>query len=111
MYRRYNIRIEVDPGVGCDLSDISPIAGCSISEPSNWVVSDNQHDRGLTFLDRNGKEVESEVLRHQKIFHAAPENGPNEEEEISSFLRMVLREHYLIDEDHVRITVSAYNRL
>lgn len=67
MFRRYDISIEVTASA-IHLNGIEKQLGCSISEPSNWVEYGGAKERGLTFLDKEGKELTSAVFMHQPIF-------------------------------------------
>ncbi|MBD0331045.1 MAG: hypothetical protein ICV66_00155 [Chitinophagaceae bacterium] len=111
MFRRYTIHIEIKEGAVENKKDMLEILGCSISEPSNWVEYGSTRERGLTFLDKNGNELQSFVFQHQPYFNSLREKTGSEENEIKEFIYAALSEHYHIDPADVNIIVSEYDRL
>lgn len=111
MFRRYVISIELaDAAVG-DLNGLQTELGCSITEPSNWVVYGSTTERGLTFLDSDGKELVSTIFAHQPIFKALDRKAGDEVAEIRSLLYRLIASHYPVTASDLRIKVTEYNRV
>ena len=85
--------------------------GCTISDPSNWLEYGATKERGLTFIDKLGKELDSGIFKHQSYFHLLPEDADDEKEEIYQLVYHALSEHFPFQDDEVRIVVNEYNRL
>ncbi len=111
MFRRYTIHIEINESAVENKQEIITMLGCSVSEPSNWVEHGSTKERGLTFLDKDGNELESVVFQHQSYFNSLKEKTGSEANEIKELIYALLFEHYQINRTDVGITVSEYNRL
>ena len=111
MFRRYTIVITVNETMAEQLHGVEKELGCSISEPSNWVEYGSTSERGLTFLDKNGRELESSIFIHQPYFYLPKVEEESEAHEIMHFIFKTLSTHFSITSDDVKIKVSAYNRL
>jgi hypothetical protein len=102
-YRRYQIFITSrhhQPLPDGLLSEL----GCSISEPSNWIEQGNTGERGLTFLDTMGRELDSEVFVHLPIFvKQADKTTEKKEIEALVFNRVLEVFHLVPDEVHVHV--------
>ena len=106
MYRKYNIAIHISEGTYLQNDELLQIFSCSISEPSNWVDYGTTRERGLTFLDKNGKELDSIVFEHQPYFNSIKEKSISEKEEIRELIFQVLLKHYQLRPTDITITVS-----
>jgi hypothetical protein len=111
MFRRYKISIELTGEAKQTKEEVLKIFGCSVSEPSNWVEYGSSLERGLTFLDETGKELDSFVFKHQARFNTLEEKTGSEEKEIKELIHAALLEHYNIPPEEVKIKVSEYNRM
>ena len=111
MFRRYVIYIELTGAATVDLQNVEKEFGCSISEPSNWVEYGSTKGRGLTFLDKEGKELSSSVFVHQHVFNASRAEGDSEIDEIKDVVYQMLSRHYPVTPADVRIIVREYHRL
>jgi hypothetical protein len=111
MHRRYVISIEASDAALANLTGIDTEFGCSVSEPSNWIEYGSTDDRGLTFLDKEGKELASPVFVHQPVFNALSSGSDSEIAEIREYVFQVLSKHYSVTAADVRIKVREYNRM
>lgn len=109
MFRRYTISIEVSDTSSLPSNGFEKVLGCSISEPSNWVEYGTTTERGLTFLDRQGRELISPVFLHQPFLTSS--NAENEIDEIKVLIFDSLAKHYAITPEDIKIRVAEYNRL
>lgn len=109
MFRRYSIIIEASGEAAEHLNGIEKVLGCSISEPSNWVEYGSTKERGLTFLDENGRELTSPVFVHQPYFIPMADNDESEVAEIRSFVVDALARHRSVKPDDILIKVAEYN--
>lgn len=109
MFRRYTISIEVSNASSLPSNGFEKVLGCSISDPSNWVEYGSVKERGLTFLDREGRELTSPVFLHQPILTSS--NTESEIDEIKTLIFDSLAKHYAITPEDVKIRVAEYNRL
>ena len=111
MFRQYDISIVIDksaPEIGYD---IPAKFGCTISEPSNWIERGLTEERGLTFVDQKGEEIDSSVFKHQPYFNPHNEKMEKEAEEIKDFVYSSLLEHYQFGVDEVKVLVSESSSL
>ena len=111
MFRQYDISIVIeksDPEVSYD---IPTKFGCSISDPSNWIERGLTEERGLTFVDEKGEEINSPVFKHQAYFNPHNETIDAEAEEIKDFVYSSLLEHFPFGIDDVKVLVSENNSL
>jgi len=106
MYRKYNIAIQLNTEPNVDNDELLKIFGCSISEPSNWVDYGTTRERGLTFLDKNGKELDSIVFEHQPYFNSVDEKNVSEKDEIKELIYQFLLKHYHIQPGDIIVKVS-----
>ncbi len=79
--------------------------GCSVTEPSNWLPYGTTKERGLTFLDKAGKELISSVFKHQSYFNLLSEKTLSEKNEIKELVYSSILEHYCIKADELTINV------
>ena len=106
MFRKYNLGIHVNEGVSFQDDALFKIFGCSISEPSNWFTYGSTKERGLTFLDNTGKELDSTVFEHQPVFSSVDDKNSSEENEIKDLIYQALLKNYDIQPSDVTIEVS-----
>ena len=111
MFRQYEISIVIDKNDPEISYDIPTKFGCTISEPSNWVERGLTEERGLTFVDQKGEEIDSIVFKHQPYFNPRNEKMDKEEEEIKDFVYLSLLEHFPFGIDEVKVLVSENNSL
>lgn len=62
-------------------------------------------ERGLTFLDKDGKELDSVVFKHQQYFNSLNDKTISEKSEIKELVRQVLFKHYHLNSEDVSVTV------
>ena len=111
MFRQYDISIVIDkdaPEIG---NDIPTKFGCTISEPSNWIERGLTEERGLTFVDQKGEEIDSSIFKHQPYFNPHQDKKDKEEEEIKDLVYSTLLEHYPFENDDVKVLVSENSSL
>lgn len=106
MYRKYNIAIHINEGINLQNDELLQIFSCSISEPSNWVEYGSTKERGLTFLDKNGKELNSIIFEHQPYFNLLEEKSVSEKEEIRELVYQALLKHYHLAPTDISVTVK-----
>ena len=111
MFRQYEISIVIDKNDQKISYDIPTKFGCTISEPSNWIERGLTEDRGLTFVDQKGEEIDSSVFKHQPYFNPHSEKMDKEAEEIKDFVYSSLLEHFPFGTDEVKVLVSENNSL
>lgn len=105
MFRKYNIKINIkDNSSGCE-EEVSKIFGCSITEPSNWVEYGTTKERGLTFLDKEGKELDSVIFKHQQYFNSLDDKKSSEKNEIKELICQTLFKHYHLNSEDVSVTI------
>lgn len=109
MFRKYKIAIQINEGANVYNVELLKIFGCSISEPSNWVAYGSTRERGLTFLDENGKELESIVFEHQPLFNSVDDKNLSEKNEIKELIFQALVKNYRIDPGAISIQVTESN--
>lgn len=63
-------------------------------------------ERGLTFLDRRGHELSSEVFTHIPLFSKTPKT--TEKKEIEEMIRTRIKNAFGIEATHIHIHVSEY---
>ena len=105
MYRRYNITINLKKAASEWEEKVIRIFGCSVTEPSNWVEYGGTIERGLTFLDYDGKELDSPVFEHQPVFYSLAHKEIPEKEEIRELVCQALSKHYQLPLDDVSVLV------
>jgi hypothetical protein len=111
MFRRYNISIIIDENAPLVGYNIPTEFGCTISEPSNWVERGLTEERGLTFIDQTGEEINSLIFKHQPYFNPHNEEMIKEEEEIRDLVYSSLNEHCPLGTEDVKVLVNEYNNL
>src|SRR2546423_12850135 len=105
MFRRYDISVDIKESEPKLKIEIQNLFGCSVSEPSNWAEYGSTKERGLTFLDKDGQELNSNIFHHQSFFNSMEEKKGSEEEEIRELICKTLSDHYQIDPSGVKIIV------
>jgi hypothetical protein len=106
VFRKYKITIKLKEGASNYNDELLKILGCSISEPSNWVTYASTKERGLTFLDENGKELDSIVFEHQPLFNSVDDKNLSEKNEIKELICQALFKNYHISPEGVIINVT-----
>jgi hypothetical protein len=106
MFRKYDLGIHVNEGVSFHDDALFKIFGCSISEPSNWFSYGFTKERGLTFLDNKGKELESDIFAHQPVFSSVHDKNISEKNEIKDLIYQALLKNYDIHPSDVTIEVT-----
>lgn len=109
MFRRYTIAIKASDEAVQRLNAVNKLLGCSVSEPSNWVEYGSTKERGLTFLDKDGRELTSSVFLHQPCFSSMKDKKDNEIDEITQFVFNALNKLYPLTQDDVKIKVTEYS--
>jgi hypothetical protein len=109
MFRRYIISIITKTNAPELTSDVLNDFGCSVSEPSNWLALGTTTARGLTFLDKAGKELNSALFKHQPYFNIEKDESITEKEEISSLIYDTLMEYYQLDATEVMVNIIDYD--
>ena len=110
MFRRYNIAIVSSKDAPQMADSVLKDFGCSVSEPSNWLPPGNGV-RGLTFLDKKGKELNSFLFKHQPYFNVERNDAFSESQEIEALIFEKLQEYYHVDANEVLVKVTEYNNL
>ena len=112
MFRRYKILITVDGKDVPEIGDKIPTEfGCTISEPSNWIERGATEDRGLTFTDEKGDEINSSVFKHQHLFNPGSENILKESQEITDLIYLALLENFQLEVTEVKVVVNEDDSL
>jgi hypothetical protein len=106
MFRKYNLAIHVNENVTFQNDALLKQFGCSVSEPSNWVAYGSTLERGLTFLDKNGKELNSIVFAHQPFFNPMEEKDVSEKDEIRELICQAVIKNYDISPNDMTIDVT-----
>ena len=106
VFRKYKITIQLKEGANNYNDEFLKILGCSISEPSNWVTYASTRERGLTFLDENGKELDSIVFEHQPMFNSVDDKSLSEKNEIKELIYQTLFKNYHISPEEIIIHVT-----
>jgi len=106
MFRKYHITIISDKNAPEMADSVLKDFGCSVSEPSNWLPPDNGV-RGLTFLDKKGKELSSFLFQHQPYFNVERDDSFSESQEIEALIFERLQEYYHVDPQDVKVKVTA----
>lgn len=103
-YRRYIIKIIPKSDVTLPDNLLKEL-GCSITEPSNWSEGLTL-ERGLTFLDKDGRELTSEVFTHIPVFSKTSKTS--EKKEIEEMICKRIKDTLGIDVSNINVRVSEY---
>ena len=108
MLRKYTISIQPIKNAAQIADNVMKEFGCEISEPSIYL-SPGSTNKGLTFLDAKGNQLESSIFKNQAYFHT--ENIPpvSEEKAIETLVYTILFEHYQFGHDDIKIMVTPAN--
>lgn len=105
-YRRY--LISIDPRNHHSLPDgLLRQFGCSVTEPSNWITERQTLERGLTFLDHDGHELNSEIFVHLPTFPRTATKS-KEKLEIKAHICDRIRECYHIEPSDLLIHIMEF---
>ena len=80
--------------------------GCEISDPSVYL-SPGSTNKGLTFLDAKGNQLESPIFKNQAYFEMENLTQATEESAVEKLVYSLLYEHYQFGKDDVKIMVTA----
>ena len=87
--------------------NVSKEFDCVISEPSVWLFPGTTSERGLSFVDKNGKALRSSIFKDLAFFYM--ENAPTEEKAIESLISSNLFEHYSFEKADIKVIVTKYS--
>ena|ERR1700730_14668392 len=111
MFRRYKISITVDKEIPEIENQIPAELGCTISDPSNWIERGSTEERGLTFTNKKGDEIDSPIFQHQHFFNPGNDKKLKENEEISGLIYSALLENFQLETTEVKVVVNEDDSL
>jgi len=106
MFRKYTISIISKDDAPEIADNVLKEFGCSVSEPSNWLTPGLTTERGLTFITKRGKELDSFIFRHQPYFNPETDRKVPEEKEIEALIYSALFEYYQLEKSEIKVMVS-----
>ncbi len=107
MDRNYNIEITSKEGSPLIADNVLRKFDCSISDPSKWVTPGTTLEKGLTFLDTKGQDLNSLLFKNQAFFSAPVSIKHTEAESIEAFIYLMLFEHYNFERADITVKVIA----
>jgi len=110
MTRRYIIMIKSGKNAPQIADNVLKDFGCSVSEPSEWLHPGTTIVRGLTFLDKKGKTLESSIFKHQAYFNPQKDNLVPEETEIEQLVYDAIAEHYRLGPGDINVQVAEADK-
>lgn len=108
MLRKYAISILTRKNAAQIADNILKDFDCVISEPSTWLSPGTTTESGLTFLEKNGRQLHSALFKNQAYFNSGNVKVQKESETIEALIYNVLFDHYHFESADVKVTVTEY---
>lgn len=106
MLRKYNISITTRKNAPQIADNILRDFDCEISEPSVWLSPGTTSENGLTFLEKNGKQLNSAIFKNQAYFNSGDLKNQKEADMIGALVSTILFEHYSFESADVKVIVT-----
>ena len=106
MLRKYTISIQPLKNAAQIADNVMKEFACEISDPSIYL-SPGSTNKGLTFLDAKGNQLESSIFKNQAYFEMENLTQATEESAVEKLVYSLLFEHYQFGKDDVKIMVTA----
>jgi len=105
MLRKYIISIQPLKNAAQIADNVMKEFACEISDPSIYL-SPGSTNKGLTFLDAKGNQLESSIFKNQAYFEMENLTQATEESAVEKLVYSLLFEHYQFGKDDVKIMVT-----
>ncbi len=107
MLKKYNISLKANMNAPQIADNILKEFACEVSDPSIWLSPGTTTEKGLTFLDKKGKQLVSSIFRNQAYFEPDKMHSATDEKAIESLIYTILFEHYQFGKTDVKVIVTS----
>ncbi|MBC7946270.1 MAG: hypothetical protein H7Y42_00210 [Chitinophagaceae bacterium] len=107
MLKKYNVSIKAPKNAPQIADNVIKEFDCEVSDPSSWLEPGTSTQRGLTFLDKKGNQLDSSIFRNMAFFDLDGMRSASDEKAIETLIYKLLYDHYQFEKADVSVTVTS----